>query len=116
MLEEAAIKPALEVLKTAFGLLRGRLSKRKYNDLMSEVIAELLKESPDLNLILEKLKAAEHSGVAPSRSFFTAQDMLAKEVQHRAKRRGKPKAKRMVKRAVKRKARAKHMVRARARH
>jgi hypothetical protein len=59
-------------------MARKTMGKRKHDQLTSAVIAELLKEDPDINAAEAKLKAAEATGVEPDMQLLQARTMLSK--------------------------------------
>src|SRR5947208_13402471 len=80
------IKPGFDLLKTGLGAARRRLSKRKYEQVVSGVIAELLKEHPDLDSAEAQLAAIQATGATPDTHFVRATSML-KSAQGHARRR-----------------------------
>jgi len=70
------VKPALNTLKEILKIAQKGSSKKKYNELLSSLIAELLKQHPDINAAEAKAKAIEAIGVPPTKDFFQAQKML----------------------------------------
>lgn len=70
------IKPAIDVVTNALGIARKRLSKRKYEELLSTIIAELIKEHPNISFAEAKLAAAEATGAEPTMELFRAKSML----------------------------------------
>jgi hypothetical protein len=64
---------------------RRRLGKKKYEQLLSATIAELLKEHPDIDAAKARLAALEATGVAPGPGLIRARSIL-KAVESHAKR------------------------------
>ena len=91
------IKAAIDLLAHALAHARRRLGKRKYEQLLSTAIAELLKEHPDINQAKARLAAIETTGVAPSPDLLRAKSML-KAVESQSKREKKKRKSGKVKR------------------
>jgi len=72
----ASVKPGLELVKAGIGAIRRRLGKRKADQITSSVIAELLKESPDITAAEAQLAALEATGVKPTIELHRAKQML----------------------------------------
>ena len=70
------IKAAVDLLTHVLAQARRRLGKKKYQQLLSTAIAELLKEHPDLDAAKARLAAIEATGVAPSPDLLRAKSML----------------------------------------
>jgi hypothetical protein len=70
------IKPGFDLLKIGLRAARRRLSKRKYEQIVSGVIAELLKQHPDLNSAEAQLAAIQATGAVPDTNFLRAASML----------------------------------------
>jgi hypothetical protein len=70
------IKAAIELLTQALAYARRNHGKKKYEQLLSTVIAELLKEHPDIDEARARLAAVEATGVAPSPDLLRAKSML----------------------------------------
>ena len=70
------IKPAIDLILSGLGFARKQMSKRKYEELLSAIIAELIKEHPDISFAEAKLAAAEATGVEPSMELLRAKSML----------------------------------------
>jgi len=70
------IKAAVDLLTQALAHARRRLGKKKYEQLLSTAIAELLKEHPDIDRAKARLAAIEATGVAPSPDLLRAKSML----------------------------------------
>ena len=70
------IKPILDVLKSALKFARNKYSNKKYNALLSTIIAELLKEHPDINTAKAKLLAFEATGSVATPEYLKAKDMM----------------------------------------
>ncbi len=83
------IKAGVDLLRQALAYARRLLGKRKYEQLLSTTIAELLKEHPDIDQAKARLAAIETTGVAPSPDLFRARSML-KAVESQSKREKKP--------------------------
>ncbi len=72
------LKPAINGIKGALRMARKTLGKRKHHQLASAVIAELLKEVPDIDAAEAKLKAADATGIEPDMQLLKARSMLSK--------------------------------------
>ena len=83
------IKAGVDLLTQALAYARRLLGKKKYEQLLSTTIAELLKEHPDIDQAKARLAAIETTGVAPSPDLFRARSML-KAVESQFKREKKP--------------------------
>jgi hypothetical protein len=70
------LKPAIEIVKASLRAARRRWGKRKYDQLVSAVIVELLKENPDLDLAEAKLRAINATDAQPDMNLLRAQRML----------------------------------------
>jgi hypothetical protein len=88
------IKAAVDLLVHALAHARRSLGKRKYAQLLSTTVAELLKEHPDIDQAKARVAALEATGVAPSPDLLRVKSMLKAVEAH--SRRAK-KAKRPVK-------------------
>jgi hypothetical protein len=77
------IKPTLDALKRGLAIARGSINRRKYEQLVSATITELLKEYPDLTAAEAQLAAIRATGVEPDTSLFRAQEMLTSARHHR---------------------------------
>src|SRR5213592_2092002 len=82
------IKAGVDLLTHALAHARRRLGKKKYEQLLSTAIAELLKEHPDLDDAKARLAAIDATGVAPSPDLLRAKSML-KAVEAHSKRQEK---------------------------
>ncbi len=91
------IKAGVDLVTQALAHARRRLGKRKYEQLLSATIAELLKEHPDINEAKARLAAIETTGVAPSPDLLRAKSML-KAVESQSKREKKKRKSGKVKR------------------
>jgi len=69
------IKPGLDLLKTGLLAMRRQLGKRKADQMASSVIAELLKQSPDITAAEAQLAAIEATGAKPSLELHRAKQM-----------------------------------------
>jgi len=90
------IKASVDLLTHALAHARRRLGKKKYEQLLSTAIAELLKEHPNIDEAKARLAAIEATGVAPSPDLLRAKSML-KAVQVHARREKKAKRPRKTK-------------------
>jgi hypothetical protein len=72
----ASVKPSLDLLKAGIGFIRRQFGKRKADEITSSVIAELLKESPDVTAAEAQLAAIAATGVKPTIEFHRAKQML----------------------------------------
>ena len=79
------IKAAVDLLAHALAHARRRLGRKKYEQLLSTAIAELLKEHPDTDEAKARLAAIEATGVAPSPDLLRAKSLL-KAVEAHSKR------------------------------
>src|SRR5437763_9115344 len=79
----ASVKPSLDLLKAGIRFIRRQFGKRKADEITSLVIAELLKESPDVTAAEAQLAAIAATGVKPTIEFHRAKQMLG--AVHRAK-------------------------------
>ena len=70
------IKPGIDLVKGGLGAARKKLGKHKYDQLVSAVITELLKEDPDFSAAEAQLAAARATGVEPDMHLLRAQSML----------------------------------------
>jgi hypothetical protein len=61
------IKPTLLVQKEFLEIASKRCSKKKYDQLMATLIAEILKQHPDINPANARQRAMEAIVVAPNR-------------------------------------------------
>jgi hypothetical protein len=75
--ESAIIKILLDALKVAFQGIRKRSSKKRYAELLSGAIAEILREHPDVSAVEAKIAAAELTGQPPSSELFRAKKLLS---------------------------------------
>jgi hypothetical protein len=71
----ALIKPGLDLLKTGLSAIRKRLGKRKADQMASAIIAELLKQSPDITAAEAQLAAIEATGAWPTLDIHRAKKM-----------------------------------------
>jgi len=72
----ALIKPGLDLVKTGIAAMRRQLGKRKADQVTSAVIAELLKQSPDITAAEAQLAAIEATGARPTVELHRAKKML----------------------------------------
>ena len=70
------IKTAIDLLTQSLTYSRRKLGKRKYEQLLSTTIAELLKEHPDIDAAKARIAALEATGVAPSPGLLRVKSML----------------------------------------
>ena len=70
------IKAGIELLSHALAHARRMLGKRKYEQLLSTTIAELLKEHPDIDEAKARVAALEATGVAPNSGLLRAKSLL----------------------------------------
>ena len=70
------IKAGIELLTQALTHARRKLGRRKYEQLLSTTIAELLKEHPDIDEAKARLAALEATGVLPSPDLLRVKSML----------------------------------------
>ncbi|HKS37429.1 MAG TPA: hypothetical protein VJW76_09585 [Verrucomicrobiae bacterium] len=89
------IKGAVDLLTHALAYSRRRLGKKKYEQLLSTTIAELLKEHPDIDEAKARIAALEATGVAPSPDLLRVKSML-KAVETHFRRRAKGRSHRKV--------------------
>ena len=90
------IKAGVDLVTQALAHARRRLGKRKYEQLLSATIAELLKEHPDIDEAKARLAALEATGVAPGPGLIRARSIL-KAVEAHAKREKKSRKPRKAK-------------------
>ena len=64
------IKPTLLVQKEFLEIASRRCSKKKYNQLIAALVAEILKQHPDINPAKAKQKALEAIFVSPKREYL----------------------------------------------
>jgi hypothetical protein len=76
------IKAALDLLVSALAQARRSQGKKKYAQLLSTTIAELLKEHPDIDEAKARVAALEATGVAPSPDLLRVKSMLKAVVAH----------------------------------
>ena len=65
------IKPTLLVQKEFLEIVSRKFSRKKYNELITTLIAELLKQHPDINPAKAKQKAMEAIVVSSNREYLT---------------------------------------------
>src|ERR1051325_10931440 len=94
------IKAGVELLTHTLAHARRTLGKKKYNQLLSTAIAELLKEHPDINDAKARIAALEATGVAPSPDLLRAKSMLKAVVAHSKQRKKVRKASKAKKKGV----------------
>ena len=70
------IKAGVDLLAHALAYARRMLGKKKYAQLLSTTIAELLKEHPDIDEAKARLAALEATGVTPSPDLLRVKSML----------------------------------------
>src|SRR5437773_7835813 len=70
------IKAAVDLLTQALAHARRRFGKKKYEQLLSTAIAELLKEHPDIDRAKARLAALEATGVTPGSDLLRVKSML----------------------------------------
>jgi hypothetical protein len=70
------IKAGVDLLTHALAYARRMLGKKKYEQLLSTTIAELLKEHPDIDDAKARLAALEATGVTPSPDLLRVKSML----------------------------------------
>jgi hypothetical protein len=80
------IKTGFDLLKIGLGAERRRLSKRKYKQIVSGVIAELLKQHPDLDSAEAQLAAIQATDAVPDTDFLRAASMLKSALGHSRRR------------------------------
>jgi hypothetical protein len=71
----ALLKPGLELVKTGLSAIRRQRGKHKADQMASAVIAELLKESPDITAAEAQLAAIEATGATPTPDIHRAKNM-----------------------------------------
>ncbi len=71
------IKPGLDVLKTGVKSLRNNNIKKKYNQTLSTITVELLKEDPDIDYVEAELKTLEAVSTTPSKELSQVRKMLS---------------------------------------
>ena len=95
------IKAGVDLLTHALAYARRMLGKKKYEQLLSTTIAELLKEHPDIDDAKARLAALEATGVTPSPALLRVKSMLKAVVtqskrEKKARKPGKAKKKSLV--------------------
>src|SRR5262245_54953542 len=90
-------KAGVDLLTHTLAFARRRWGKRKYEQLLSTAVAELLKEHPDIDDAKARIAAIEATGVAPSPDLLRAKTML-KAVEAHTRREKKVKRTRRTKR------------------
>jgi hypothetical protein len=73
----ALLKPGLDLVKAGLSAIRKQLGKRKADQMASAVIAELLKELPDITAAEAQLAAIEATGAKPTPDIHRAKNMYA---------------------------------------
>jgi len=109
--EDFALMAAWDGLKRALSAYWGRKTKKRRKELISTVVAELLKLDPDLTAAEAKLAAAELTGEPPDRELLRAKTMLGSaKLYSRVRKKTKakkyvfaPKKKRAIKKVAKKK-------------
>ena len=76
------IKATVDLLTHTLTHARRTLGKKKYNQLLSTAIAELLKEHPNIDEAKARLAALEATGAAPSPDLLRAKSLLKAVVTH----------------------------------
>jgi hypothetical protein len=76
------IKGAVDLLTHTLAHARRTLGKKKYNQLLSTAVAELLKEHPNIDEAKARIAALEATGTAPSPDLLRAKSMLKAVVAH----------------------------------
>jgi hypothetical protein len=76
------IKPGIDLVKSGLKAARKRLGKKRYDQLVSSVITELLKEHPDLTSAEAQLAAIRATGATPDMHFLRAESMLGSVRRH----------------------------------
>jgi hypothetical protein len=71
----ALLKPGLDLVKSGLSAIRRQRGKRKADQMASAVIAELLKESPDITAAEAQLAAIEATGATPTADIHRAKNM-----------------------------------------
>jgi hypothetical protein len=70
------IKPGLDLLNSGLRMAKGKFARRKYQQLLSEVVVELLKENPDMIGAEANLASLDSADVRPSRELLRAKQMF----------------------------------------
>jgi hypothetical protein len=81
----ALIKPGLDLVKTGLSAMRRQLGKRKADQMASSVIAELLKQSPDMTAAEAQLATIEATGAKPTVELHRAKNMFTAARSYRAR-------------------------------
>jgi hypothetical protein len=97
------IRAAVDLLTHTLAHTRRRLGRKKYEQLLSTVIAELLQEHPDIDKAKARLGAIEATGVAPSRDLLRTKSMLKAVEAHSSRRKKTGKPRKLKKKAKARK-------------
>jgi hypothetical protein len=69
------LRPGLDLLKAGLSAIRKQFGKRKADQMASAVIAELLKQSPDITAAGAQLAAIEATGAKPTPYLHRAKNM-----------------------------------------
>jgi len=72
-----ALKAAMPALKKCLSVARRQFGKHKADQMTSWLIAELLKQSPDMTAVKAQLAAIEATGVEPTLELHRAKNMFA---------------------------------------
>jgi len=96
------IKGAVDLLTHALAYSRRRLGKKKYEQLLSTTIAELLKKHPDIDEAKARVAALEATGVAPSPDLLRVKSMLKAVETHSRREARSPRKSKKRRAAVKR--------------
>jgi len=70
------IKAGVDLLTQALVFARRQLGKKKYEQLLSSTIAELLKEHPNVDEAKARIATLEATGVAPNSGLLRAKSLL----------------------------------------
>ncbi len=82
---EALIGPAFTTLKAALTAAKREVSKKEYDALVSQMIGELLAETPDLERVRSAMDRAKSKRRPATPTMLRAEAMLDATVQHRAR-------------------------------
>ncbi|MCU0607904.1 MAG: hypothetical protein MUF78_10920 [Candidatus Edwardsbacteria bacterium] len=80
---ETLLKPSLDLLRAGLKLAGKQGARRRYQQLLSAILRELLKGSPDFDLLEARWGEIEKLGVLPDRTFIRARRLYTDAVKRR---------------------------------
>ncbi len=80
---ETLLKPSLDLLRSGLKLAGKQGARRRYEQLLSAIVRELLKGSPDFDLLEARWGELEKLGVLPDRTFVRARRLYTDAVKRR---------------------------------